>query len=140
MNADLITHSFELAAARCEDLTPLVSARMSREIPESAALFRKDARLVQGEMLSRAIEAILDFVGDRAYAQHFFASEATTHAGYEVPPAMFVRFFAILAESLREILGDDWTPAIAAAWRDLIIEIETCLAPADAEHSEGVSA
>ena len=34
-STNLIQHSFELAAARCEDLTPLVYRRLFREHPEA---------------------------------------------------------------------------------------------------------
>ena len=39
----LIQHSFELAAARCEDLTPLVYRRLFREHPEAKSMFRRKA-------------------------------------------------------------------------------------------------
>ena len=39
----LIQHSFELAAARCEDLTPLVYRRLFREHPEAKSMFRWNA-------------------------------------------------------------------------------------------------
>ena len=40
--ANLIQHSFELAAERCEDLTPLVYRRLSREYPETQTMFRSE--------------------------------------------------------------------------------------------------
>jgi hemoglobin-like flavoprotein len=38
-----IQHSFELAASRCEDLTPLVYHRLFREHPEAEPMFRREA-------------------------------------------------------------------------------------------------
>jgi hemoglobin-like flavoprotein len=70
-----IQHSFELAAARCEDLTPLVYRRLFREHPEAEAMFRSQAsELVKGSMLALTIDAILDFAGDRT--GHFRISNA----------------------------------------------------------------
>jgi hemoglobin-like flavoprotein len=44
-----IQHSFELAATRCEDLTPPVYRRLFREHPEAEAMFRSQAsELVKG--------------------------------------------------------------------------------------------
>src|SRR3977135_1290672 len=40
MPTNLIQHSFELAAARCEDLTPLVYRRLFREHPEAERMLR----------------------------------------------------------------------------------------------------
>jgi hemoglobin-like flavoprotein len=39
---DLIHRSFELAAERCEDLTPLVYQRLFQEHPETEAMFRSE--------------------------------------------------------------------------------------------------
>jgi hemoglobin-like flavoprotein len=53
---NLIQHSFELAAERCEDLTPLVYRRLFREHPEAEAMFRSQAsELVKGSMLALTI-------------------------------------------------------------------------------------
>ena len=50
---DLIERSFELAAERCEDLTPLVYRRLFREHPEAEAMFRSEGSdLVKGSMLA----------------------------------------------------------------------------------------
>ena len=38
--SNLIQQSFELAAGRCEDLTPLVYRRLFRQHPEAEAMFR----------------------------------------------------------------------------------------------------
>jgi len=61
----LIVASFELAAERSEDLTPDVYARLFREQPEMEILFWRDTNhQIRGEMLTRVIQAILDFVGE----------------------------------------------------------------------------
>jgi len=60
-----IQHSFELAAERCDDLTPLVYRRLFREHPEAEPMFRSEGSdLVKGSMLALTIDAIMDFAGD----------------------------------------------------------------------------
>ena len=55
--ANPIQHSFELAAERCEDLTPLVYRRLFREHPEAEPLFRHEGGdLVKGSMLALTID------------------------------------------------------------------------------------
>ena len=50
---NLIQHSFELVAERCDDLTPLVYRRLFREHPEAEAMFRREGSdLVKGSMLA----------------------------------------------------------------------------------------
>ena len=52
MPANPIHRSFELAAERCEDLTPLVYRRLFREHPEAEAMFRTvGSDPVKGSML-----------------------------------------------------------------------------------------
>lgn len=117
-DADLITRSFELAAERCDDLTPLVYDRLFAAQPEMERLFWRDREThsVRGEMLAKVIEAILDFVGPRAYARALIQCEVITHEGYDVPRDVFVTFFGTVAESLRELLGADWTAETDTAW------------------------
>ncbi|MCC2100909.1 MAG: globin, partial [Hyphomicrobiales bacterium] len=86
MQADVITHSLELAAARAGDLTPHVYARLFAERPELAQSFGHNAKSVHGEMLARALETILDFIRDTAYTTNLVAAESAAHATYDVPP------------------------------------------------------
>jgi hemoglobin-like flavoprotein len=124
-DAALIEQSLELFAERCEDPTPLVYQRLFAANPAMAELFWRDSNgAIKGEMLSRVFSAILDFVGDRRYADLMIGTEMITHEGYDVPREVFATFFAVVAETARDTLGPDWTPAMAAAWRDMLAEID----------------
>ena len=121
VSPNLIEASLELAAERCEDLTPGVYRRLFAEHPNMEALFIRDTNhLVKGEMLARVIEAILDFAGERHYAATLIQCEVITHAGYDVPPEIFRLFFATVAAELRAVLGKDWTAPIDQAWQRLL--------------------
>ena len=125
MDSALIVKSFELAAERCEDLTPLVYARLFRDYPDLERHFWREPRLqIQGEMLAKVIESILDFVGERRYSAVLIGSESVTHAGYDVPPDAFALFFGVVADCLREVVGDAWTGDMDAAWRELLVELD----------------
>jgi hemoglobin-like flavoprotein len=120
-----IQRSFELAAERCADLTPLVYRRLFRAYPETEAMFRREPNdLVKGSMLALTIDAILDFAGNRTGAFRMIQSEAVSHDAYGTPRELFGKFFGVIADTLREILGDKWSPEIEAAWRKLLDEIE----------------
>ncbi len=81
-----IEQSFELAAERCEDLTPLVYRRLHREYPETQAMFRTEgSELVKGSMLALTIEAILDFAGERTGHFRLIESEIDSHDAYGTP-------------------------------------------------------
>ena len=127
--ANPIQHSFELAAARCEDLTPLVYDRLFREYPETRAMFRSEgSELVRGSMLALTIDAILDFAGDRSGHFRMIECEVQSHDAYGTPRELFGKFFGVIAETMREVLGNDWSPEMDAAWRKLLVDIESLVA------------
>ena len=119
-----IQHSFELAAERCEDLTPLVYRRLFREHPEAESMFRSEGSdLVKGSMLALTIDAILDFAGERTGNFRMIECEVSSHDAYGTSRKLFIAFFGVIAETLREILAADWSPEIDDAWRNLLSEI-----------------
>jgi hemoglobin-like flavoprotein len=120
-----IENSFELAAARCDDLTPLVYQRLFEQHPETRTMFRtQGSELVTGSMLALTIEAILDFAGERRGHFRLIACEVVSHDGYGTPRELFIAFFAVIRDTLRELLGDEWSPDIARAWDQLLVEID----------------
>src|SRR5438445_2519592 len=119
-----IQQSFELAAGRCEDLTPLVYRRLFNEHPEAEAMFGSEgSEFVKGSMLALTIEAILDFAGARSGHFRLIACEVSSHDAYGTPRELFIAFFAIIRDTLHNLLGDEWSPEIARAWDQLLVEI-----------------
>ena len=124
-HAEAIELSLEIAGERGGDLTPIVYGRLFERQPEMKALFWRDTSgAIQGEMLMRVFEAILDFVRARRYADHLIQTEVVTHAGYDVPPDVFATFFGLVAEVVQETCGPDWTPAMADAWRHTLADLD----------------
>ena len=124
-STNLIHHSFELAAERCEDLTPLVYRRLFEKHPEAAAMFRSEgSELVKGSMLALTIDAILDFAGDRSGHFRMIECEVSSHDAYGTPRELFGKFFGVIADAMRELLGPDWSPEIEDAWQKLLDDIE----------------
>ena len=124
-----IERSFELAAERCEDLTPLVYERLHREHPETKTMFRTEgSELVKGSMLALTIDAVLDFAGSRTGHFRMIECEISSHDAYGTPRDLFIAFFGIIAQTLREIVGADWSDDIDAAWRKLLGDIESFVA------------
>jgi hypothetical protein len=74
-------------------------------------------------MLAFAIEAILDFAGERRGHFRMIACELESHQAYGTSRELFVAFFGVIADTLRELLGANWSPAIDDAWRNLLSEL-----------------
>src|SRR5262245_38152478 len=124
-----IERSFEIAAERCEDLTPLVYRRLFDEYPEAQTMFRTEgSELVKGSMLALTIDAILDFAGERTGHFRLITSEISSHDAYGTPREMFLAFFAIIAATLRELAGSDWSAEIDSAWLELLGDLEDFVA------------
>ncbi|MDF0581659.1 globin [Bradyrhizobium yuanmingense] len=126
-----IHDSFERAASRCADLTPLVYRRLFDLHPETQAMFRTDGSdLVKGSMLALTIEAILDFAGERRGHFRLIACEVASHDAYGRPRELFIAFFVVIRDVLRDLLGREWTPEIAQAWDTLLAKIDAFAAAA----------
>src|SRR5436190_7945693 len=107
-SANPIEQSFELAAERCDDLTPLVYRRLHAERPETRAMFRTEgSELVKGSMLAMTIEAILDLAGERSGKFRMIECEVMSHDAYGTPRELFIAFFGVIVRTLQEILGAD---------------------------------
>ena len=129
---NLIRLSFELAAERSEDLTPAVYRNLFREHPEAEAMFRREAGdLVKGSMLAMAIHAMIDFAGDRSGSFRMIECEIQSHDAYGTPRKLFGEFFGVIAQTMREILGNDWSPDIDEAWRKLLRELDSLVTRAE---------
>jgi hemoglobin-like flavoprotein len=127
--SNFIERSFELAAERCEDLMPLVYARLHHEHPETQAMFRtQGSDLVKGSMLALTMEAILDFAGERSGKFRMIECEVSSHDAYGTPRELFFAFFGVIAATLRELLGVDWSADMETAWADMLAEIKGVVA------------
>ena len=128
-----IQHSFELAARHCEDLTPVVYRRLFREHPEAEPMFRSEGSdLVKGSMLALTIDAILDFAGERTGSFRMISCEVQSHDAYGTARELFGKFFGVIADTIREILGSDWSPEIDEAWRKLLGELDRVVTESEA--------
>jgi hemoglobin-like flavoprotein len=124
--------SFELAAERCPDLTPAVYRRLFLTHPEAQAMFRREtADLVKGSMLAMAIDAVLDFAGERNGLFRMIECELQSHDAYGTPRKLFADFFAVIADTVREVLDNDWSPEIELAWRKLLDELGQVVAKSE---------
>jgi hypothetical protein len=79
---------------------------------------------VRANMMYRAFETVLDIADADIYGTNFVGCEVVNHENLGVPADVFVEFYAIMCDVLRDKIGDDWTPAMEAAWRGVIARID----------------
>lgn len=118
---ELIVESFEFAASRCDDLTPLVYERLFEVKPETRGLFRADPKnFIKGSMLELALEAVLDFAGEKKASHRLIFCEVQSHDAYGTQPEIFTVFFDVMRDVVRDLLGADWSTEIEAAWDETL--------------------
>jgi hypothetical protein len=54
--------------------------------------------------------------------------EVGSHDAYGTPRELFGKFFGVIADTMREILGAEWSPEIDEAWRKLLGEVDQVIA------------
>ena len=125
-----IERSFELAAERCEDLTPLVYRRLLAKHPETRTMFRSEgSELVKGSMLAMTIEAMLDFAGERTGKFRMIQCEVASHDAYGTSRELFVDFFCVIRDTLRDVLEHELSRDVDEAWKRLLADIAVFAVP-----------
>ncbi len=126
-----IVNTLELASAH-GDLTDRVYRRLFALHPEMEAQFVRDTDgSVRGEMLAKVFEIILDVAEGQAWAARMIQCEVVTHEGYGVPPEVFGIFFQVVADEIKDVLGDRWLDEEAAAWTALLAKLDWFATHAD---------
>ena len=126
---DILTASLELVAERCDDPAPLVYRRLFAENPAIEPLFVRDkSGIVRGQMLTVAIETLMDLAGPGYFATGMLQSERVNHDGLGVPMENFDTFFVTVLNTFRDIAGDAWTSEMDGTWAMLIARAQAVLA------------
>jgi len=121
---DLIAWSLSEVAELHGDPTSAVYAKLFAQSPEMAELFVNDKTgAARGEMLSVVFETLLDFAGPASYGANMVRAEIVNHENLGVPPAVFATFFGTVMETIRELLGEAWTPQVQAAWDRMLANL-----------------
>lgn len=120
----LVSWSLERAAERHGDPTPAVYQALFAAAPEAEALFVLDRQgAARGNMLANMFEVILDLAGPRAYGVNMIRAEVFNHENLGVASGLFVKFFPIIRDVIRTSVGEEWTPAVEAAWDEILVQL-----------------
>jgi len=80
-------------------------------------------------MLAMTIEAMLDFAGERTGKFRMIQCEVASHDAYGTPRELFVSFFDVIRDTLREVLEHEWSRDVDEAWQRLLADIAVFAVP-----------
>lgn len=128
-----LEQSLELAVAKGGDPQAAIYARLFALHPAMEAEFWRDKTgRIRGEMLARSFEMLMDLAAPHApeggWGAAFLGTEAVTHDAYGISRAVFADFPPIVAAVIAEAGGDEFTPAMAAAWELVLARAAAVLA------------
>ena len=114
MSADAVVQSFEIAAERAGAILPSVYEAYFARCPESRELMR----LVDIHMRGRMMDSVLLLLmGEAADEQRsYLRFETSNHVSYGVLPHMYENLLHAVQDTVRDAVGEDWTPAMQQAW------------------------
>lgn len=118
--AVLLERSFEVAAERGGDITPLVFARFFEIAPKAEALFQLDTidPQARGRMLAEMLTMLADQARGESYVGPTLATIAADHVAYGVEDfSLYEAWLDALTDVVRDLNAAGWTPEIAAAWQ-----------------------
>jgi len=110
--------SFELVVTRAPDLTSRFYEVLFARYPQAQALFGRNTRRAQADMLATALAAVLDHLEDAPWLSRTLGALGEKHVGYGVTEEMYGWVGDALLATLAEVAGAEWTPALAKAWTD----------------------
>lgn len=124
----LLMTSLELVAERCDDLVPLVYARLFAARPDLREFFAigsaDNPRTGMGNMVNEILRILAD---EGTLDLHNEAQAAVVfHTGWGLGMDMYRDVVGAVVDTVGEICGQDW-PAYAGAWQDRVRTVSQAL-------------
>ena len=124
-----IHHTLELLAYQVDDLVPVVYQQFFTRSPEAQRLMHDKPEFVQGRMLNDFMQAVIDVSEGRGFMPTLMETEVNNHNVWGVTPDMYVSLFDAFMDVAKQLLGDAFTPDMAAAWRDTFAKLGALISP-----------
>jgi hemoglobin-like flavoprotein len=108
--------SFDLVAARREELVDRFYRRLFTDAPATRALFAHADMRAQKRALLGALVALRRSLRDLSSIAPFLADLGARHARYGVCAEHYPLVGAALLETMAEVAGAEWQPSFTAEW------------------------
>jgi len=124
----LVLDTLEHVAERHGDPTQEVYERLFAAHPETLDMFILDTDFgVRRNMMQNTLEIIVDYcaagAGETGFAMRLEGNRLN-HLGYGVEADMFLKFFALLAETMQTLAKQIWTQDHTHAWQQMLADFE----------------
>ena len=125
---DLIEASFESVKLRKADFASAFYSRLFSNYPELQPLFAGTDINRQGTKLYAALVLLVENLRHPAELERVLLPLGEKHIGYGATPEAFPKVGGTIIATLKEFLGNSWTPALDEAWELTLREVtETML-------------
>ncbi|WP_410499935.1 globin family protein [Chitinibacter sp. S2-10] len=114
----LVQHSFSLVEPIAEQAAAMFYAKLFEYAPEVRPLFKKDLT-AQGNMLMATLKVAVRGLNDLNALVPVLHKLADRHVQYGVSPSHFTPVGNALLWTLKQGLGEAWTPELRQAWVDV---------------------
>lgn len=122
--ATIIIDTLEKVAERAGDPYEQIYAKLFAEHPEFLDLFVMDKDGgVRANMLTSCIDCLIGTAEGSDTPRLLLEAARIQHDGYGLGDADIDLMFEVIRDVFRDILGEDWTASIDAAWTNLLAEL-----------------
>lgn len=121
-SAELILASLDRVAEIEDDPSAPVYERLFAEYPEFRKLFRfeTNGELARKNMFQVAVVALMEHLEGVSASANMVKAERMNHSHIGVENAIFDRYYEVVRDTFKDILGDEWLPETEAAWNQAI--------------------
>lgn len=121
-SAELILNSLDRVAALVDDPSAPVYERLFEEYPHFRKLFRFETsgELARKNMFQVAVVALMEHLEGINASANMVKAERINHAHIGVENALFDRYYEVIRDTCKQILGDEWTAETEQAWDEAI--------------------
>ena len=122
--ADIIYDTLEKVSGRVGDPKELIYARLFAAHPEFEELFILDVDGgVRGSMLESCYNCITGAAEKSDLPRFHLEAARMIHDGYGLEESQIDAMFDTIRDTFREVLADDWSPAMETAWSAILADL-----------------
>jgi hemoglobin-like flavoprotein len=117
---DLVEDSFEQIKQHKAEFSEAFYTRLFADYPELQPLFSNTNVDRQGAKLYAALVLLVENLRHPAELERVLLPLGEKHIGYGATPEAFPKVGATIVATLREFLGDAWSPQLHDAWAETL--------------------